>query len=144
MPKKPSSFYILVKNLRIFVYVKKFDLDDFGWFSQPKLMEKRWKKNRKNTKKEKNQPKSQILVDFFNQNPVKLEKRQKSWKKKFGWFWLIFSTKIMEKRCINPGKTQKRQKITDFGWFFQPKSRKIRKKAKILKKSTKICDFGWF
>ena len=136
MPEKPSSFYILVKNLRIFVYVKKFDLDDFGWFFQPKLMAKRWKKmekhkkgkkstkitdfgwffqpksrkirkkakipkkkiwlilddffnqnhgkqwkkNWKNIKKARNQPKSQILVDFFNPNPVKLEKRQKSWK----------------------------------------------------------------
>ena len=143
MPEKPSSFYILVKNLRIFVYVKKFDLDDFGWFSQPKLMEKRWKKTRKNTKKEKNQPKSQILVDFFNQNPVKLEKKAKNHEKKI-WLILVdfFSTKIMEnneKKLEKHKKGKKSTKITDFGWFFQPKSRKIRKKAKILKKK-----FGWF
>ena len=85
---------------------KSTKITDFGWFFQPKsskirkkaknhekkiwlilvdffstkIMENNEKKNWKNTKKAKNQPKSQILVDFFNQNPVKLEKRQKSWK----------------------------------------------------------------
>ena len=66
----------------------------------------------------------------------------------FGWFWLIFSTKThgktMKKNPEKHKKGKKSTKITDFGWFFQPKSRKIRKKAKILKKKIWLILVDFF
>ena len=66
----------------------------------------------------------------------------------FGWFWLIFSTKThgktMKKNPEKHKKGKKSTKITDFGWFFQPKSSKIRKKGQNHEKKIWLILVDFF
>ena len=121
----------------------------FGWFWLIFSTKTHGKTMKKNPEKHKKGKKSTKITDFgwfFQPKSSKIRKKAKNHEKKI-WLILVdfFSTKIMEnneKKLEKHKKGKKSTKITDFGWFFQPKSRKIRKKAKILKK--KLVDFGWF